>query len=95
MRGIVAAEVLDECRNLTLKLDVERFNHIEPTVARLSGDNPIYPNFNANPPIFFCPSCSYVLKICAWVLQIFFGRRIRGLYAVTLEGGGVVMEGAV
>lgn len=23
------------------------------------------PNFNTYSPIFFCPSCSYVLKICA------------------------------
>lgn len=41
MGGVIAAEVVDECRNLTLKLNVERFNHIEPTVARLSGDNPV------------------------------------------------------
>lgn len=41
VRDIIAAEVLDERRYLTLKLDIERLNHIEPTVARLSGDNPV------------------------------------------------------
>jgi len=35
------AEVLDECRDFPLKLDVERFDYVEPTVFRLSGDNPV------------------------------------------------------
>ena len=61
------------------------------------GDNKeiIQPDFNAYRPILFCPSCSYALKTFEWVLQIFFGRRIGELYAVTLEGGGVVTEDAV
>ena len=41
MLRIVAAEVLDECRNLTLELDVERLYDIEAAVARLTGDNPV------------------------------------------------------
>ena len=38
---IVTAEVLYECRNLTLELDVEGFDYIEAAVARLTGDNPV------------------------------------------------------
>lgn len=38
---IIAAEVLDECRNLTLELDVEGFDYIEAAVSRLTGDNPV------------------------------------------------------
>ncbi len=38
---IVTAEVLDECRNLTLELDVERFYDVQTAVARLTGDNPV------------------------------------------------------
>ena len=42
MRGVVAAEVLDECRYLTLELDVERFDYVEPSAPGLTGDNPVY-----------------------------------------------------
>ena len=38
---IVAAEVIDESRYLTLELDVERFDNIESAVAWLTGDNPV------------------------------------------------------
>ena len=41
MLRIVAAEVLDECRNLTLELDVERLYDVEAAVAGLTGDNPV------------------------------------------------------
>ena len=41
MLRVITAEVLDECRNLTLELDVERFYDIKATVARLTGDNPV------------------------------------------------------
>lgn len=41
MLRIVAAEVIDECRYLTLELDVKRLDHIESVVARLTGDNPV------------------------------------------------------
>ena len=41
MRGVVAAEVLDECRYLTLELDVERFDDIEPSATGLTGHNPV------------------------------------------------------
>ena len=47
MLSIVAAEVLDECRNLTLELDVKRLYDIEAAVAGLTGYNPIY--------IYWCP----------------------------------------
>ena len=42
MRGVVSAEVGNDFRNLTLKLDVERLDNIEPPPIRLPGDNPIY-----------------------------------------------------
>lgn len=41
MGGVIAAEVLDECRNLTLELDVEGFDNIESAVAGLTGDYPV------------------------------------------------------
>lgn len=41
MGGIVAAEVLDECRYLAVELDVETLDDIEAAVARLTGDNPV------------------------------------------------------
>ena len=41
MRSVVTAEVIDECRNLTLKLDVERLDNIEPPPIGLPGDNPV------------------------------------------------------
>ena len=39
--GVIAAEVLDECRYLAVELDVEALDDIEATVARLTGDNPV------------------------------------------------------
>ena len=42
MRSVVSAEVGNDFRNLTLKLDVERLDNIEPPPIRLPGDNPIY-----------------------------------------------------
>ena len=47
MLRIVAAEVLDECRYLTLELDVERFDNIESAVAWLTGDNPVVIGYNS------------------------------------------------
>ena len=41
MLRIVAAEVVDECRYLTLELDVEGLDDIEPTAFWLSGYNPV------------------------------------------------------
>ena len=41
MRGIVAAEVIDECRYLTLELDIETLDDIEAAVAGLPSDNPV------------------------------------------------------
>ena len=41
MRGIVAAEVLDECRYLSLKLDVEGLDDVETAIVGLSTDNPV------------------------------------------------------
>ena len=41
MPSVVAAEVLDECRYLTLELDVEGLDNIQSAVARLTGDNPV------------------------------------------------------
>ena len=41
MRGVVSAEVVNDFRNLTLKLDVERLNDIEPPPIRLPGYNPV------------------------------------------------------
>lgn len=41
MRGVIAAEVLDECRYLAVELDVEALDDIEATVAWLTGDNPV------------------------------------------------------
>ena len=41
MRGVIAAEVLDECRYLAVKLDVEALDYIKAAVARLPGDNPV------------------------------------------------------
>ena len=42
MRSVVSAEVGNNFGNLTLKLDVERLDNIEPPPIRLPGDNPIY-----------------------------------------------------
>lgn len=41
MGGVIAAEVLDECRYLAVQLDVETLDNIEAAVAGLPGDNPI------------------------------------------------------
>ena len=41
MLSIVAAEVIDERRYLSLKLDVERLNDIEPPPIGLPGYNPV------------------------------------------------------
>ena len=41
MRGVVSAEVGNDFRNLTLKLDVERLNDIEPPSIGLPGYNPV------------------------------------------------------
>ena len=41
MLRIIAAEVIDECRNLSLKLDVEGFDNVQAAVAGLTGDNPV------------------------------------------------------
>ena len=46
MLRVITAEVLDECRNLTLELDVERFYDIKATVAGLPGDNPVVIRYN-------------------------------------------------
>ena len=43
---IVTAEVLDECRNLTLELDVERLYDIQAAVARLTCDYPVAIGYN-------------------------------------------------
>ena len=43
---IVAAEVLDESRYLTLELDVEGLDDIEAAVSRLPGDNPVVIRYN-------------------------------------------------
>ena len=39
--GVIAAEVLDECRYLAVELDVETLDDIEAAVAWLTGDNPV------------------------------------------------------
>ena len=41
MLRIVAAEVFDECRYITLELDVEGLDDVEPTAFWLSGNNPV------------------------------------------------------
>lgn len=41
MRGVIAAEVLDECRNLAVELDVEALDDIEAAVTGLTGYNPV------------------------------------------------------
>ena len=41
MLRIVAAEVIDECRYLTLELDVKRLYDVQAAVAWLTGDNPV------------------------------------------------------
>lgn len=41
MLRIVAAEVLDECRYLALKLDVKGSNHVQAATVRLPGYNPV------------------------------------------------------
>ncbi len=41
VRDVVAAEVLNESRYLSLELYIERLDYIEPAVARLTGDNPV------------------------------------------------------
>lgn len=46
MRSVVSAEVGNDFGNLTLKLDVERLNDIEPPPIGLPGDNPIYVGYN-------------------------------------------------
>ena len=46
MLRIVSAEVLDECRNLTLELDIERFDDIEPSAPGLPGNNPVAIGYN-------------------------------------------------
>ena len=46
MRGIVSAEVGNDFRNLTLKLDVERLNDIEPPPIGLPGYNPVDVGYN-------------------------------------------------
>ena len=38
---LITAEVLYECWNLTLELDVERLYDVQAAVARLTGDNPV------------------------------------------------------
>ncbi len=38
---IIAAEVFDECRNLTLELYIERLDDVEPPATRLPGYNPV------------------------------------------------------
>lgn len=46
VRGVISAEVLDECRYLTVELDVEALDDIEATVARLPSDNPVDVGYN-------------------------------------------------
>ena len=41
VRGIVGAEVCNECRNLALEFHVERFEYIKAVAARLTAYNPI------------------------------------------------------
>ena len=41
MLHIVAAEVIDECRYLPLKLYIERFDHIQPAPIGLPCHNPV------------------------------------------------------
>ena len=41
MRSVVSAEVGNDFGNLTLKLDVERLDDIEPPPIGLPGDNPV------------------------------------------------------
>lgn len=41
VRGVIAAEVLDECRYLAVELDIKRLDDIKAAVARLTGDNPV------------------------------------------------------
>ena len=47
MRGVIAAEVLDECRYLAVKLDVKALDDIEAAVAWLTGDNPVVIGYNS------------------------------------------------
>ena len=54
----------------------------------------VYPNFNAKRRILFYMTSCFVLKNFAWVLRIFFGRRIGGLNVIMPEGLGVT-EGTV
>ena len=46
MRSVVSAEVGNDFGNLTLKLDVERLNDIEPPPIGLPGDNPVAIGYN-------------------------------------------------
>ena len=46
MRSVVSAEVGNDFRNLTFKLDVERLNDIEPPSIGLPGDNPVNVGYN-------------------------------------------------
>lgn len=41
MGGVIAAEVFDESRNLTLEFDVKRLDDVKAAVAWLTGDNPV------------------------------------------------------
>lgn len=41
MGGVITTEVLDQCRYLAVKLDVETLDDIEAAVAWLTGDNPV------------------------------------------------------
>ena len=46
MRSVVSAEVGNDFRNLTFKLDVERLNDIEPPPIGLPGYNPVDIGYN-------------------------------------------------
>ena len=46
MRSVVSAEVGYDFGYLTLKLDVERLNDIEPPPGGLPGYNPVYISYN-------------------------------------------------
>ena len=46
MLRVITAEVLDECRYLTLELDVEGLDNIQSAGARLTGDNPVAIGYN-------------------------------------------------
>ncbi len=39
--GVVTAKIVNERRYLALEFDVERFDDIEASVERLTGDNPV------------------------------------------------------